>query len=52
MKVRWKILLTKTLIWLVAEILLNYIGIDTLADYSEFVFDKNALAHFSERLSL
>ena len=52
MKVRWRTLLTKTIIWLVAEILLNSIGIDTLADYSEFVFDKNAIAHFSKRLNL
>ena len=47
MEIRWKILLTKTLIWLVAEIILNFIGIDNLADYSEFVFDKNAIAHLN-----
>ena len=47
MKVRWRKLLTKTLIWLVAEILLNFIGMDTLADYSEFVFDKNAIVQLS-----
>ena len=47
MQIRWKKLLSKTLIWLVAEILLNSIGLDTLADYSEFVFDKNALVHLS-----
>ena len=47
MHIRWKTLFTKTLIWLVAEILLNSIGLDTLADYSEFVFDKNAIVHLS-----
>ncbi len=47
MQIKWKTLLTKTFIWLVAEILLNSIGLDTLADYSEFVFDKNALVHLS-----
>ena len=31
---------TRVFIWLIAEILLNYIGIDDLADYSEFLFEK------------
>ncbi len=43
MEIRWKTLFTKTIIWLAAEIILNGIGIDTLADYSEFIFDKNSL---------
>ncbi|MDJ0576530.1 MAG: hypothetical protein QNJ65_15355 [Xenococcaceae cyanobacterium MO_234.B1] len=47
MKVKWKALLTKTLIWLLAEILLDTMGLDTLADYSEFVFDKNAIVYIS-----
>ena len=42
MEVKWKKLFTKTVIWLAAEIILNSLGLDTLADYSEFVFDKNA----------
>lgn len=29
-------------IWLVAEILLNLMGLDHLADYGEFVFDRHA----------
>ncbi len=32
----------KIVIWLVAEILLNFVGIDDLADYSEFVFENNS----------
>ena len=47
MQIRWKTLLSKILIWLVAEILLNSIGLDHLADYSEFVFDKNMLVRLS-----
>ncbi len=39
--------ITKAVIWLVTEILFNFVGIDDLADYSEFVFenhsDKNAV---------
>lgn len=45
MKVRWKTLLTKTLIWLSAEILLNIIGLDTIADYSEYIFDRNVVVY-------
>ncbi len=33
--------IAKTVIWLVAEILLNFLGIDELADYSEFVLENN-----------
>lgn len=34
--------ITKLTIWLVAEIILNAIGLDDLADYSEFVFENVA----------
>ncbi|MDJ0572425.1 MAG: hypothetical protein QNJ53_25755 [Pleurocapsa sp. MO_192.B19] len=47
MKIRWKTLLIKTSIWLATEILLSFIGMDNLADYSEFVFEQNALVHLS-----
>ena len=47
MQIKWKKFLTQTLLWLVAEVLLNSIGLDTLADYSEFVFDKNAIVHLN-----
>lgn len=36
---RWKNLMFRTTVWIVAEILLNVIGLDDLADYSEFVFE-------------
>lgn len=32
-------LMAKFFIWLMAEIILNLIGIDDLADYSEFIFE-------------
>lgn len=41
MRVKWKKLLIKTAIWLTAEIWLNLLGIDDLADYSEFVFERD-----------
>ena len=34
--------ITKVLIWLTTEILFNFVGIDDLADYSEFVFESNS----------
>lgn len=45
MKVKWKVLLTKSVIWLLAEILLNTIGLDTIADYSEYIFDRNVIVY-------
>ena len=46
--------ITKAVIWLAAEILFNFLGIDTLADYSEFVFenhsDKNAVLLISRHI--
>lgn len=35
---------TKVIIWLVAEIVLNFVGLDDLTDYSEFVFEKHSQA--------
>lgn len=32
--------ITKVVIWLAAEIVLNFVGLDNLADYSEFIFEK------------
>lgn len=46
MKVQWKKLLTRTAIWLAAEILLNVLGIDDLADYSEFIFERHEVTDF------
>ncbi|MBE9126869.1 MULTISPECIES: hypothetical protein [unclassified Coleofasciculus] len=46
MKVEWKNLLARTTVWLAAEILLNLLGLDNLADYSEFIFEKHEVADF------
>ena len=47
MEIKWKILLTKSLIWLFVEIFLNFIGLDTIADYGEFVFQKSVITRLS-----
>jgi len=36
MRVNWNQLIAKILVWLAAEIVLNLVGLDNLADYSEF----------------
>ena len=33
-------LIPETVIWLAAEIVFNFLGIDDLADYSEFLLEK------------
>lgn len=40
-------LIVKTVIWLAAEILFTFLGIDDLADYSEFIEAKYSLSNSS-----
>ncbi|NJR61424.1 MAG: hypothetical protein HC769_22880 [Cyanobacteria bacterium CRU_2_1] len=39
MNVQWNKLIARVAIWMMAEVMLNLIGLDTLADYSEFFFE-------------
>ena len=48
MKIPWQKLFIKTTVWLAAEILLNLIGLDNLADYSEFIFEQKGVAKIGE----
>ena len=48
MKTKWSNLVLKIIIWLSGEIYLTAIGLDNLADYSEFVFQYKVLAPISE----
>jgi hypothetical protein len=43
MKVRWKKLLMTITLWVATEIWFNFLGIDDVADYSEFVFDQHLI---------
>jgi hypothetical protein len=43
MKVQWHKLLFKLTVWLCAEIMLNLLGLDDLADYGDFIFDHKNL---------
>ncbi len=42
-QVTWKNLITKLTVWLLSEILLTFLGLDNLADYSEFIFSKEVM---------
>ncbi|HEY9673649.1 MAG TPA: hypothetical protein V6D11_19570 [Waterburya sp.] len=41
MKLQWRKLLVKTTVWIAAEIILNLLGLDNLADYSEFIYEQD-----------
>ncbi len=43
MNVLWQKLLLTTIFWLAIEICFNLIGIDEIADYSEFIFQTIVL---------
>ena len=47
MKNQWQKLFIKLTIWLAAEILLNLLGLDDLADYSEFLASDKSLSQFN-----
>ena len=47
MKIQWHKLLLKLTIWLVVEIVLNLMGLDDMADYSEFLFTHSNTATVS-----
>ncbi len=43
MEVRWQTLLVRIAGWLTAELVLGFVGLDDLADYSEFALDRHTL---------
>ena len=43
MNVKWRKLIIRGSLWLTLEIVLNCIGIDDMADYSEYIFERNQL---------
>jgi hypothetical protein len=48
MTVQWNQFIIRTSLWLLGEIALNLIGLDTLADYSEFVFEPHKMTALQE----
>ena len=52
MNTHWQQLLRKIGVWLVIEILLTILGIDDLADYSEFIYEKKNILVTREHTEL
>ena len=48
MKIKWRKLLTNFCFWAIAEATLNFVGLDTVADYSEFLISKAEIANISQ----
>ncbi|MEM7759746.1 MAG: hypothetical protein AAF298_16700 [Cyanobacteria bacterium P01_A01_bin.40] len=44
MSIKWKKLVFRLGIWLALEAFFSYAGTDTIADYSEFIFERNSIA--------
>ena len=44
MNIQWHELLYKLTVWLLAEIVLNLMGLDDMADYSEFIFSNSSIS--------
>ena len=47
MKIRWQKLVTNFFIWAIAETTLNLVGLDTIADYSEFLSSQEKIEIFT-----
>ena len=43
MNVQWQKLLLTLTFWLATEICFNFLGVDDIADYSEFLFKKQII---------
>ena len=42
-KLNWKMLILRLSIWLLAEVSLNFVGLDDFADYTEFLFERDVI---------
>ena len=44
MRIRYRQLLFKLFTWFIAEVTLTYVGLDNLADYSEYLKEQSAIS--------
>ncbi|MGG6294838.1 hypothetical protein ACQ4M4_10460 [Leptolyngbya sp. AN02str] len=49
MKTQWQPLLKTIVTWLFLEVVLSIAGVDELADYSEFMFNKHSVFNQSAK---
>ncbi|WP_019503626.1 hypothetical protein [Pleurocapsa sp. PCC 7319] len=52
MTIRWQKLCTNFLFWAIAETTLNFVDLDTIADYSEYLTIKKEHVTITAELSL
>ena len=50
MQVKWQTLITKVVVWILLESLLNLLGLDQLANYSEFLSHARSTSLASARV--
>jgi hypothetical protein len=43
MDIKWKKLIFQVGVWIALEIVFSYVGVDTIADYSEYIFDRHTI---------
>lgn len=43
MDIKWKKLIFKVGVWIALEVVFSYLGVDTIADYAEYIFDRNLI---------
>jgi hypothetical protein len=49
--VRWRKFLVKGTFWLSTELMLGLMGMDTLADYSEFLMKSRVVDHLGDAIA-
>ncbi|MGD1931598.1 MAG: hypothetical protein ACFB12_22085 [Leptolyngbyaceae cyanobacterium] len=49
--VRWRKFLVKGTFWLSSELMLGLMGLDTVADYSEFLTRSQAASHLGDAIA-
>ena len=47
MKVKGQKLIFRLGVWLILELFFDRVGLDTIADYSEFIFERNLITLIS-----
>jgi hypothetical protein len=53
MKTQWKKIWVKATMWVITEIALNLLGLDNLADYSEFIYEQeSAIATYQNQMTV
>lgn len=52
MEINWNKLIINLTVWAISEIALNLIGLDTLADYSEFLYGKHQIVNVTSAIAI